>query len=199
MNNIYLIVAPSGAGKTTVTEFLGTKYGLKSIQSYTTRPPRYDGETGHTFISDEEFDKLTDIVAYTEFAGNRYCATAQQVEENDLYVIDPKGIDYFKESYKGGKQIKIIYIESDLTTRYECMKKRAEDNGAAYLEAVDYSLKRITNDVNEFYEYIHHTAQVDYILQNGADTDINTAVNELYSYIVSCEQPLEDEQQEVIV
>lgn len=199
MKNIYLIVAPSGAGKTTVTELLETNYGFKSIQSYTTRPPRYDGETGHIFVSDKDFDKLTDIVAFTEFAGNRYCATAQQVEENDLYVIDPKGVEYFKKSYKGSKQIKIIYIESDLTTRYECMKKRAEDNGASYLEAVDYSLKRITNDVNEFYDYIHHVAQVDYILQNGVDTDINTAVNELYLYIVSCEQPSEDEQQEVIV
>lgn len=198
MNNIYLIVAPSGAGKTSVTELLESNYGFKSIQSYTTRPPRYEGETGHIFISNKEFDKLTDIVAFTEFAGNRYCATAQQVEENDLYVIDPKGVEYFKRSYKGNKQIKIIYIESDLTTRYERMKKRAEDNGTAYLKAVDYSLKRITNDVNEFYDYIHHTAQVDHILQNGADTDINTAVNELYSYIVSCEQPSEEEQ-EVIV
>ena len=83
MKNIYLIVAPSGAGKTTVTELLETNYGFKSIQSYTTRPPRYDGETGHIFVSDKDFDKLTDIVAFTEFAGNRYCATAQQVEEND--------------------------------------------------------------------------------------------------------------------
>lgn len=198
MNNIYLIVAPSGAGKTSVTELLESNYGFKSIQSYTTRPPRYEGETGHIFISNKDFDKLTDIIALTEFAGNRYCATAQQVEENDLYMIDPKGVEYFKKSYKGNKQIKIIYIESDLTTRYERMKKRAEDNGAAYLKAVDYSLKRITNDVNEFYDYIHHTAQVDHILQNGADTDINTAVNELYSYIVSCEQPSEEEQ-EVIV
>lgn len=199
MKNIYLIVAPSGAGKTAITELLESNHGLKSIQSYTTRPPRYDGETGHIFISNEDFDKLVDITAYTEFAGNRYCATAQQVEENDLYVIDPKGVEYFKQSYKGSKPIKIIYIESDLTTRYERMKKRAEDNGASYLEAVDYSLKRITNDVNEFYDYIHHAAQVDYILQNGVDTDINTAVNELYLYIVSCEPPSEDEQQEVIV
>ena len=199
MKNIYLIVAPSGAGKTTITELLGTKYGFKSIQSYTTRPPRFEGETGHIFISNEDLDKLTDIVAFTEFAGNRYCATAQQVEENDLYVIDPKGVEYFKESYKGSKQIKIVYIESDLTTRYERMKKRAEDNGSAYSEAVDHSLKRITNDVSEFYDYRHHTAQVDYILQNGADTDINTAVNDLYSYIISCEQPSEDKQQEVRV
>ena len=67
MNNIFLIVGCSGSGKTTITEQLEMKYGLKSIQSYTTRPPRYDGEIGHTFISTEEFDKLVDICAYTEF------------------------------------------------------------------------------------------------------------------------------------
>ena len=100
MKNIYLIVGCSGSGKTTITEQLEQKYGLKSIQSYTTRKPRYDGESGHTFVSDEEFDKLTDMVAYTEFAGNRYCAIAEQVENNDLYIIDPKGVDFFMKSYK---------------------------------------------------------------------------------------------------
>ena len=53
MNNIFLIVGCSGSGKTTITEQLEMKYGLKSIQSYTTRLPRYDGETGHTIISNE--------------------------------------------------------------------------------------------------------------------------------------------------
>lgn len=186
MKNIYLIVAPSGAGKTTVTELLETNYGFKSIQSYTTRPPRYDGETGHIFVSDKDFDKLTDIVAFTEFAGNRYCATAQQVEESNLYVIDPKGVEYFKKSYKGSKQIKIIYIESDITTRYERMKKRAEDNGAAYLEAVDYSLKRITNDINEFYDYIHHNAEIDFMAENN-NTALKDVVDNIYKFIILCE------------
>lgn len=187
MNNIYLIVAPSGAGKTTVTELLETKHGLKSIQSYTTRPPRFEGETGHTFVSNEEFDKLVDMVAYTKFAGNRYCATAQQVEENDLYVIDPKGVDYFKESYKGNKQIKIIYIESDLTTRYERMKKRAEDNGIESGEAVDYALNRIKNDISEFYDYIHHRVQVDFTVENNNNTTLENVVDKIYKFIIFCE------------
>ena len=58
MNNIFLIVGCSGSGKTTITEQLEQKYGLKSIQSYTTRPPRYDGETGHIFISNEEKNRF---------------------------------------------------------------------------------------------------------------------------------------------
>lgn len=192
MNNIYLIVAPSGAGKTTITQLLETKYGLKSIQSYTTRPPRFDGETGHVFVSDEEFDKLTDIIAFTTFANYRYCATTEQVESNDLYVIDSKGVEFFKQHYRGSKQVKIIYIDSDMTTRYERMKQRAENRGCTYLEAVDCSLKRIVNDVYEFYDYIHCNVQVDYVIENGYDTDINAAVDNVYSYIISLEEPVED-------
>ena len=187
MNNIFLIVGCSGSGKTTITEQLEMKYGLKSIQSYTTRPPRYDGETGHTFISNEEFDKLVDICGYTEFAGNRYCSTAEQVENNDLYVIDPKGVDFFMESYKGSKTPKVIFISSDMTTRYERMKSRAEENGSEYMDAVKSSLERITNDVVDFYDYIHGQTQIDYTFKNNADDKLEDVVDRIYKYICSCE------------
>ena len=185
---IFLIVGCSGSGKTTITEHLEKKYGLKSIQSYTTRQPRYDGETGHTFVSDEEFDKLTDMVAYTEFDSKRYCATAEQVENNDLYVIDPKGIDFFMKSYKGNKIPKVIFISSDLTTRYERMVRRAEVKGSTYIEAVDIALGRIKNDVNEFYDYIHNRASIDYIVNNNQNDNLNNVVNKIYKYICSCEK-----------
>ena len=187
MNNIFLIVGCSGSGKTTITEQLEMKYGLKSIQSYTTRTPRYDGETGHTFISNEEFDKLVDICGYTEFAGNRYCSTAEQVENNDLYVIDPNGIDYFVKSYKGKKTPKIIFIDSDLTTRYDRMVKRAEDKGDVFLTAVDKALNRIKNDVVEFYDYTHNNAHVDFRVNNNKNDNLNQVVDKIYNYICDCE------------
>ena len=188
MNNIFLIVGCSGSGKTAITEKLETKYGLKSIQSYTTRKPRYDGETGHTFISYDEFDKLTNLVGYTEFAGNRYCATAEQVENNDLYVIDPKGIDYFIKSYKGKKTPKIIFIDSDLSSRYDRMVKRAEDKGDAFLTAVDKSLSRIKTDVVEFYDYIHNNAHIDFRVNNNENDNLNQIVDKIYQYICDCER-----------
>lgn len=185
---IFLITGCSGSGKTTITEQLEMKYGLKSIQSYTTRAKRSENETGHIFVSDKEFDNLTNLVGYTVFAGNRYCATAEQVENNDLYVIDPNGIDYFIKSYKGKKTPKIIFIDSDLTTRYDRMVKRAEDKGDAFLTAVDKALNRIKNDVVEFYDYIHGQTQIDYTCKNNADDKLEDVVDRIYKYICSCEK-----------
>ena len=186
-NCIFLIVGCSGSGKTTITEQLEQKYGLKSIQSYTTRKPRYDGETGHIFISDEEFDKLTDMVAYTEFAGNRYCATAEQVENNDLYIIDPKGIDFFMKSYKGSKTPKVIFISSNLTTRYERMIGRAETKGKSHQEAIESSLTRIVNDAGEFYDYIQGQAWIDYVCKNNSNDKLEDVVDKIFDHISSCE------------
>ena len=186
-NCIFLIVGCSGSGKTTITEQLEQKYGLKSIQSYTTRKPRYEGETGHIFISDEEFDKLTDMVAYTEFAGNRYCATAEQVENNDLYIIDPKGVDFFMKAYKGSKTPKIIFISSNLTTRYERMVGRAETKGKSHQEAIESSLARIANDASEFYDYIQGQAWIDYVCKNNSNDKLEDVVDKIFDYISSCE------------
>ena len=66
MNNpLLLFVGPSGCGKTTVAQEFENKNNYKTIQSYTTRNPRYDGEIGHVFISEDEFDVLKNIVAYS--------------------------------------------------------------------------------------------------------------------------------------
>ena len=115
------------------------------------------------------------------------CATTEQVENNDLYIIDPKGIDFFMESYKGNKMPKVIFISSNMTTRYERMKSRAEENGSEYMYAVKSSLERITNDVVEFYDYIHGQTQIDYTCKNNADDKLEDVVDRIYKYICSCE------------
>ena len=59
MNRIplLLLVGKSASGKTTLATLLETRLGLRQLQSYTTRAPRFDMESGHTFVSDKEFDE----------------------------------------------------------------------------------------------------------------------------------------------
>lgn len=170
--NIFLIVGASGSGKTTLATALEKQHGLKSIQSYTTRPKRSEDETGHIFVSDEQFNKLENLVAYTEFCSFRYGANSEQVEENDLYIIDPKGIEYFKKSYRGNKQVKIIYIESPLHTRFERMENRGDQFNKV--------LERVVNDALDFREV---DKQADIILHNNDDTKFSSIVHQAWEYI----------------
>lgn len=132
MRNIYCVVGPSGCGKTTITEALQEKYGYKTVESYTTRPARYTGETGHVFVSKEEFDALGPLCAYTLFNGHEYGVTADIVDKSDLYVIDPAGIEFFKENYNGSKGISVIGLTAPREVLYARMKQRGDSDEKIY-------------------------------------------------------------------
>lgn len=142
MKNIYLIIGPSGSGKTTISENLRDKYGYKLVESYTTRPPRYPGERGHIFVSDEEFDTLGEMCAYTEYNGYRYGVTREIVDESDIYVIDPPGVEYMYQNYHGNKGIVTIGLNVSETIRALRMMKRGD--------TIDQILKRIELDAKVF-------------------------------------------------
>lgn len=125
-NNIVLLVGPSGSGKTTIAEYLDKHYGMKSIRSYTTRAPRYPGEDSHTFISNDEFDALENIVAYTEFDGHRYCATQEQIDSHDIYVVDVHGVMTLQEHYHGDKMLLVVYLDVSPDTCRERMAERGD-------------------------------------------------------------------------
>ena len=171
--NIYLLVGESGNGKTSVANELETQYGLTSIQSYTTRPKRSDHELGHVFITENEFDKLTGLVAYTKFNGFRYGTTEDQVEQHELYVIDPYGVEYFKTHYHGNKNPYIIYIYATLKDRILRMRDRGD--------ADTQILQRLMNDVDAF-KNVNEIS--DAVIVNGNLTD---CVNSCYQYIVEKE------------
>jgi guanylate kinase len=139
---VYLFAGESGNGKTSIVEELEKRYKFKSIQSYSTRPKRSENETGHIFIAEDEFDELTDLVAYTKFNGYRYCATSKQVEECDTYVIDPFGIEYFKNHYHGNKVPIVIYIRASLKDRILRMQKRGDNDSQI--------IQRVLNDIDAF-------------------------------------------------
>ena len=169
MKKVLLIVGASGSGKTTIADKLSEMYNLKVLPSYTTRPKRYKDETGHTFVSKEEFDKLTDVVAYLKRYDAEYCATAQQIEDYDLYVVNPEAAINLKEKYKGSKKIEIVYIETSVEARYKNMISRGDNCRSA--------IKRIIRDIKPYSDFKH---KADYIIENEMNTNLDLLCKVLF-------------------
>lgn len=127
---LFLFVGKSSSGKTTIADMLEHKYGLTQMQSYTTRPPRHENEIGHVFITDAEFDKLENLVAYTNYNGFRYGATAEQVDNVSIYVIDVAGIVTLLDKYQTDRPIVVFYFDTTVCTRIDRMIERQDSDMA---------------------------------------------------------------------
>lgn len=127
---LFLFVGKSASGKTTIANLLEEKYFFNQVQSYTTRPPRYDGEAGHIFLTKEEFDNLEDIVSYTLYNNNKYGTTASLLDQNDIFVVDVPGVESLLQKYKTDRPICIIYFDTTVTTRINRMIDRGDSDVA---------------------------------------------------------------------
>lgn len=173
MNKLLVIFGESGSGKTRIAEKLQSMYELNLIQSYTTRPKRKPNETGHTFITKEDFDKISDKVAYLKKYGNEYCTTKEQIDTYDICILDPASAKELRKNYNGDKKIVTIYIKSSVDTRYNNMTKKRKDSERS-------AMNRILED-NEIFKDASDIA--DYIIENeNSDLDILCAYiyNEIY-------------------
>lgn len=144
MKKIVLLLGPSGSGKTTVQKELEL-LGCKPLDSYTSRLPRYEGEEGHIFVSREEILEMPEKVAFTDFGGNLYCATKQQVDDCDVYVIDVGGVKMLKKNYKGERSFLVVGLQLSETDRLNRMKQRGDEE--------NYANYRIEHDRKAFLGY----------------------------------------------
>ena len=117
---IITLTGKTSTGKDSAARYIEEEYGIHPIVSYTTRDIRVGEEDGreHYFISDEEMDKLEkrdDILAWTQFdkTGIRYCASTKDLDDDGIYtyIIDPNGIKWLKENYKGNAEIISLYFD----------------------------------------------------------------------------------------
>lgn len=171
---LFLFVGRSASGKTTIANML-ERDGYTQVNSYTTRPPRYEGETGHTFILEEEYDKLENIVASTTYNGYRYCTTLEQIQNSDIYVIDIPGIVTLLDNYdKINRCIYVLYFEASVYNRIQRMLSRHDSDTSI--------VSRLLNDEKDDWgEQLLLLKDIDKIHLRFVDTNMN--LNQVYNQV----------------
>lgn len=159
---IFVVSAPSGAGKTTLcTKILARFPGLAYSVSHTTRPPR-TGETDgadYFFITVDEFKKRIEANLWAEWAevhGNFYGTSLKFIEDNVadgkhlLLDIDVQGAKQFKRAFP--EAITIFIMPPSIEVLEQRLRKRETDSD-------EVIAKRLANAEDEiaqrlFYEHI---------------------------------------------
>lgn len=118
---ILCVVGESGSGKTTLVDKIQSTYGITMIESYTTRPKRTPTETGHTFVTDEQFDAFSQeqMIAFTEFGKHRYCCLKSDVRNENTYVIDEKGLRYLRDNFSDLYEIHTLRVTCGTAERIQ--------------------------------------------------------------------------------
>ena len=173
--NLYIISAPSGAGKTSlVKEVISSLNSLSVSVSHTTRQKRegeIDGKD-YFFISVEKFKMMQVDSAFLESAQvfDNFYGTAQKTVEDTLL----QGNDVILEiDWQGAQQIRKLLPASIsifiLPPSIETLRQRLEGRGKDDAEII---ARRMRDAVTE----MRHYPEFDYVVVNE---DFGVALNEL--------------------
>lgn len=173
---IFVLVAPSGTGKSTIMERLKVDFpDFQESISYTTRGPR-DGEShgvNYFFVSKDEFIGLRDDEAFIEWAEvheNFYGTSKKFVEDklnegiNLFFDIDVQGADKVKDCFNESAQI-IFIAPPSLDTLRERLEGRKTDTQ----EVIEIRLKNADKELSRKNDF-------DYLI-------INDDLDEAYSKV----------------
>ena len=132
MKKLFCVVGRTGTGKDSLVDLVCSSLGMKKVKSYTTRERRpREGDDSHVFIKPVEIDQFKGrMAAYTKIGEVEYFATVDQVLEGDFYVIDPNGLDDFRERWDFNKfpmSIVVIYVTVPKMTQLSRLLGRGDN------------------------------------------------------------------------
>ncbi len=178
---LYIISAPSGAGKTSLVKQLVTDVNDLTVSiSHTTRAQRPGEKQGqdYFFIDVDQFKTMLNESAFLEYAQvfDHFYGTSQQAVTDNLN----NGIDVILEiDWQGAQQIRTMLPDSIsifiLPPSTQVLEQRLRNRGQ---DGEDIIARRMRDAVTE----ISHYPEFDYLVVND---DFNLALNELKSIIKS--------------
>lgn len=151
MNPIFILVGPSGVGKSTVQEHLLTREDLGLVRAITTttRPPRPTEKTGewYWFVSPDTFETMVREDAFVEWVeafGRRYGTSRKELETKladgpVLIITDMRGALAIKSQYPNTR---IIFIDAPR----EDLVRRIEDRAGTTPEDLERRIRRIDEE-----------------------------------------------------
>ena len=166
--NLYIISAPSGAGKSSLISALLKRVNSHKMMvsvSHTTRLPRPGEQEGvhYYFVSHNEFENLIEQNAFLEYAkvfgGNYYGTSLFAIEENLA-----KGIDVFLDiDWQGAQQIrkKVPHVKSIfiLPPSLNELENRLIGRGQDSAEVIADRMAKAISEISHYNEY-------DYVIVN---------------------------------
>ena len=179
--NLFIISAPSGAGKTSLVHaLLDINPHIDLSVSYTTRAPRVGEQAGkdYHFVSRETFLEMAkrgEFLESAEVYGNLYGTSQTWISQETA-----KGRDLLLEiDWQGAAQVRrlfpdcisIFILPPSLTALEQRLKGRGKDNDAV-----------ISKRMAAVREDVAHIAEFDYVIIND---NLDEALRELNAVVLS--------------
>lgn len=162
---LFIISAPSGAGKTSVLKHLiGNFSDLKQSISVTTRIPRKGekNDIDYHFVSKEDFDKKVkngEFLEHAEVFENSYGSLIKDVsgilndKKNVLFTIDYQGVQQIKTNGKFDT-VTVFIMPPSLEVLKERLIKRGDS-----MDSINFRLSKAAGEIENMKNY-------DYVVYN---------------------------------
>ena len=175
----YVIVAPSGAGKSSlVNALLEREPDIGLSISFTTRPPRPGEESGceYFFVTREEFAAMVtrgEFLEHAEVYGNLYGTSRLWIEKTRA-----KGSDVLLEiDWQGARSVRRLFRDMSyiyiLPPSIEVLRERLVKRGKDSKEVIERRLAAAREDLK-------HVHEADYVIINE---DFSVALTDLQSVV----------------
>ncbi|MCG8056272.1 MAG: guanylate kinase [Candidatus Thiodiazotropha endolucinida] len=176
---LYILSAPSGAGKTSLLKALCQQDGALQVSiSHTTRPMRPGEEDGkdYHFISQALFQEMIGAAAFLEHAevfGNFYGTSESEVRakldagQDTVLEIDWQGAQQVRKRFPDA--VSIFILPPSPEALYERLSARGQDSEAVIQGRMQQAVSEMS-----------HYAEFDYLVIND---DFDTALAELAAIV----------------